>query len=225
MGKNKLKKYAETLQYENILQPNKQKLFNGYELIGRWHEEVFGNEKPIVLELGAGKGEYSLMLAAKHPEKNYVAIDIKGDRLLKGAKEAKEQNLQNLVFLRIQIEHIEMVFGKDEVDEIWITFPDPFPKKTRAKNRMTSKRFLNRYKNVLKKNGIIHLKTDNTQFFDFTHETLSELNQEILFSTYDLYNEKNYDNSDAKSLQTYYERKWLEDGAKIKYMDFRLNLD
>ena len=225
MGKNKLKKYAETLQYENILQPNKQKLFNGYELIGRWHEEVFGNKKPIVLELGAGKGEYSLMLAAKHPEKNYVAIDIKGDRLLKGAKEAKEQNLQNLVFLRIQIEHIEMVFGKDEVDEIWITFPDPFPKKTRAKNRMTSKRFLNRYKNVLKKNGIIHLKTDNTQFFDFTHETLSELNQEILFSTYDLYNEKNYDNSDAKSLQTYYERKWLEDGAKIKYMDFRLNLD
>lgn len=225
MGKNKQKKYTETLQYENILQPNKQKLFNGYELKGRWHEEVFGDDKPVVLELGAGKGEYSLMLAAKHPEKNYVAIDIKGDRLLKGAKEAKEQNLQNLVFLRIQIEHIEMVFGKDEVDEIWITFPDPFPKKTRAKNRMTSKRFLNRYKNVLKKNGIIHLKTDNTQFFDFTHETLSELNQEILFSTYDLYNEKNYDNSDAKSLQTYYERKWLEDGAKIKYMDFRLNLD
>lgn len=224
MSKNKLKKYAETLEYENIIQPTKQKLFDGFELKGSWHKEVFGNQKPIVLELGAGKGEYSLMLAAKHPEKNFIAVDIKGDRLLKGAKEAKEKNLENLVFLRIQIEHTELAFEKDEVDEIWITFPDPFPKKTRAKNRMTSKRFLNRYKNVLKKNGFIHLKTDNTQFFDFTQEILNELNQEILFSTRDLYNE-NPENTDATGLQTYYERKWLAEGAKIKYMDFRLNLD
>jgi len=224
VSKNKLKKYAETLEYENILQPTKQKLFDGYELKGLWHEEVFGNNKPIVLELGAGKGEYSLMLAAKYPGKNFVAVDIKGDRLLKGAKEASEKNLTNLVFLRIQIEHIELAFGKDEVDEIWITFPDPFPKKTRAKNRMTSKRFLNRYKNVLKKNGLIHLKTDNTQFFEYTREVLQDLNQEVLFSTGDLYHEES-DHNDATSLQTYYERKWLEEGAKIKFMDFRLNLD
>ncbi|MCF8231169.1 MAG: tRNA (guanosine(46)-N7)-methyltransferase TrmB [Bacteroidales bacterium] len=224
MSKNKLKKYAETLEYENIIQPTKQQLFNGFGIKGHWHEEVFGNQKPIVLELGAGKGEYSLMLAAKHPSKNFIAVDIKGDRLLKGAKEAKEKNLDNLVFLRIQIEHIELAFEQDEVDEIWITFPDPFPKKTRAKNRMTSRRFLHRYKNILKKNGLVHLKTDNTQFFDFTHEILTELNQEILFSTRDLYSE-DLDNTDATGLQTYYERKWLEDGAKIKYMDFRLNLD
>lgn len=223
MGKNKLKKYAETQQYENILQPARQKLFDGYELRGRWHEEVFGNNRPIVLELGAGKGEYSLLLAKKYPGKNFVAVDIKGDRLLKGAKEAKAEGIDNLVFLRIQIEHIELAFGKDEADEIWITFPDPFPKKTRAKNRMTSERFLHQYKNVLKKNGLIHLKTDNTGFFDFTHEVLQELNQDILYNTRDLYSD-GVDN-DATALQTYYERKWLKDGAKIKYMDFRLNLD
>lgn len=222
MGKNKLKKYAETKQYENILQPNRQKLFDGYELRGRWHEEVFGNNRPIVLELGAGKGEYSLLLAKKYPEKNFVAIDIKGDRLLKGAKEAKAEGIDNLVFLRIQIEHIERVFGKDEADEIWITFPDPFPKKTRAKNRMTSERFLHRYKSVLKKNGLIHLKTDNTQFFDFTHEVLQTLNQQVLYSTRDLYSDGT--DNDATALQTYYERKWLQDGKKIKYMEFRLNL-
>ena len=224
MGKNKLKKYAEALEYENILQPTKEELFDGFDIKGRWHEEVFGNQKPIVLEMGAGKGEYSLMLAAKHPDKNFVAIDIKSDRLLKGAKEAKEKKLDNLVFLRMQIEHIELAFGKDEANEIWITFPDPFPKKRRAKNRMTSKQFLHRYKNVLKKNGIIHLKTDNTLFFDFTHEILDELNQEILFNTRDLYSE-NLGSTDATDLQTFYERKWLEEGAKIKYMDFRLNLD
>ncbi|MGM0565150.1 MAG: tRNA (guanosine(46)-N7)-methyltransferase TrmB [Bacteroidota bacterium] len=222
MGKNKLKKYEQTLQFSNILQPDRQTLFGGYEMRGRWKNAFFGNKNPIIVELGAGKGETSLMLAAKYPDKNFIAIDIKGDRLLKGAREATEKELQNIAFLRIQIEHILYAFEENEIDEFWITFPDPFPKKRRAKKRMTSARFLTLYEKVLKNEGPVHLKTDSTLMYEFTIETIHENNHRLHYSTADLYSEPEA-NEDATTLQTYYERKWLEENKKIKYLRFSLN--
>ena len=222
MGKNKLKKYEQTLQFSNILQPNRQTLFRGYEMKGQWQKTFFGNYNPITVELGAGKGETSLMLADKYPDKNFIAIDIKSDRLLKGASEAAEKGLHNIAFLRIQIEHILYAFEENEIDEFWITFPDPFPKKRKAKKRMTSNRFLALYEKVLKKNGAIHLKTDSTLMYEFTLETIQELNHHVHYSTADLYHEKDA-NEDATTLQTYYERRWLEENKKIKYLRFSLN--
>ncbi len=222
MGKNKLKKYEQTLQYSNILQPDKQSLFNGYELKGQWRTNIFENNHPLIVELGAGKGETSLMMAQKYPEVNFVAIDIKGDRLLKGAREAIELGLENIVFLRMQIEHITYAFEKEEVDEFWITFPDPFPKERRAKKRMTSSRFLELYEQVLRPDGLLHLKTDSTLMYEFTLETIEELNHELVYSTADLYNETDA-NPDATQLQTFYERRWLEEGRIIKYLQFKFN--
>ena len=222
MGKNKLKKYEQTLQFSNILQPDRQALFRGYEMKGHWQEAFFGNENPIIVELGAGKGETSLMLAAKYPDKNFIAIDIKGDRLLKGAREAAEKELQNIAFLRMQIEHILYAFEENEVDEFWITFPDPFPKKRRAKKRMTSARFLTLYEKVLRNEGVVHLKTDSTLMYEFTLETIHENNHLLHYSTADLYSEQDA-NADATTLQTYYERKWLEENKIIKYLRFSLN--
>lgn len=222
MGKNKLKKYEQTLHYTNIIQPGKEALFTGYEMKGNWKETCFANNNEMVVELGAGKGETSLMLAKKYPGKNFIAVDIKGDRLLKGAIEAAEQNLNNIVFLRMQIEHIHFAFAKGEIDEIWITFPDPFLKKRRAKKRMTSARFLELYKDVLKKEGLMHLKTDSTIMYEFTLETIEEMNHHLLYSSSNLYHEKDA-NPDATALQTYYERRWLEEGRLIKYLQFKLN--
>ncbi|MDZ7775763.1 MAG: tRNA (guanosine(46)-N7)-methyltransferase TrmB [Bacteroidales bacterium] len=212
----------ERCQYANILQPDKQTLFGGYEMKGRWREACFGNNHELIVELGAGKGETSLMLAQKHPDKNFIAIDIKGDRLLKGAREAMEMNLENIVFLRMQIEHITYAFDSDEIDTFWITFPDPFPKKRRAKKRMTSQRFLTLYKTVLKANGSIHLKTDSTLMYEFTLETLAAMNHQIIYATGDLYADPQA-NKDATTLQTYYEKRWLQEQKKIKYLQFSLN--
>ncbi len=222
MGKNKLKKYEQTLQFSNILQPDRETLFRGYKMKGQWQKAFFGNDNPITAELGAGKGETSLMLASKYPNKNFIAIDIKGDRLLKGAREATEKELQNIAFLRIQIEHILYAFEENEIDEFWITFPDPFPKKRRAKKRMTSARFLTLYEKVLKNKGLVHLKTDSTLMYEFTLEAIHENNHRLHYSTADLYSEPDA-NEDATTLQTYYERKWLEENKKIKYLRFSLN--
>ncbi|HKK09440.1 MAG TPA: tRNA (guanosine(46)-N7)-methyltransferase TrmB [Bacteroidales bacterium] len=222
MGKNKLKKYEQTLQYSNILQPGKQTLFDGYELKGNWRNSLFNNNHKLIVELGAGKGETSLMLAQKYPNINFIAIDIKGDRLLKGAREAVELKLDNLVFLRMQIEHIHYAFDKDEIDEFWITFPDPFPKERRAKKRMTSSRFLTFYQQVLKPDGLLHLKTDSTLMYEFTLDTVKEMNHQVVYSSADIYHETNA-NPDVTELQTYYERRWLKEGRIIKYLQFKLN--
>lgn len=222
MGKNKLKKYEQTLQYSNILQPGKQALFDGYELKGNWRNNVFHNNHKLIVELGAGKGETSLMLAQKYPAINFVAIDIKGDRLLKGAREAVELGLDNLVFLRMQIEHIHYAFDKNEIDEFWITFPDPFPKERRAKKRMTSSKFLTLYQKVLKPGGLLHLKTDSTLMYDFTLDTVAEMNHQVVYSSADIYREADA-SPDVTELQTYYERRWIEEGRIIKYLQFKLN--
>lgn len=222
MGKNKLKKYEQTLHYANILQPDKQTLFEGYEMKGRWRDAYFGNDHELIVELGAGKGETSLMLAQKYPDKNFIAVDIKGDRLLKGAREAVDKGIDNIAFLRMQIEHITYAFADSEIDTFWITFPDPFPKKRRAKKRMTSSRFLNLYQSVLKKDGVIHLKTDSTLMYTFTLETAEAMNHRMIYATDDLYADP-HANVDATTLQTYYEKRWLQDKKKIKYLQLTLN--
>ncbi len=221
MGKNKLKKYHEATTYQNIIRPERDVLFKGWEGKGEWKSHFFGNDNEIVVELGAGKGETSLMLAQKYPEKNFIAVDIKVDRLLKGAKEAVEMELKNILFLRIQIEHIEYAFAENEIDEIWITFPDPFPTDRRRKKRMTSHKFIESYKKVLKTNGLIHLKTDSTLMFDFTKEVLEDLKLTTHYETRDVYAEEQPP-EDVIMLQTYYEKKWLEEGKKIKYLNFNL---
>ncbi len=222
MGKNKLKKYSEAATYQNIIRPERDELFKGWPGKGQWNSHFFGNDQEIVVELGAGKGETSLMLAQKYPDKNFIAVDIKVDRLLKGAKEAVEMGLKNILFLRIQIEHIEYAFMAEEISEIWITFPDPFPTERRRKKRMTSHKFIQSYQKVLKKNGLIHLKTDSTLMFDFTREVLEELSLPLNYETRDVYAEENPP-EDVVMLQTYYEKKWLEEGKKIKYLNFNLN--
>jgi tRNA (guanine-N7-)-methyltransferase len=220
VGKNKLQKYARTLEYASIIQPTKEELFNSFDLKGKWHERIFKNQAPIVLELGAGKGEYSLMMAEKYPHKNFIAVDIKGDRLLKGAVEADEKNITNLKFLRIQIENIHLAFGHAEVQEIWITFPDPFLKKRKRHKRMTSQKFLEKYLQIITNQHLIHLKTDSTDLYDYTREVLAETHQEILYESADVYDDM--PEGEVTALQTYYEKKWLAQGDKIKYLQFRL---
>ncbi len=189
-------------------------------LKGKWHETHFQNEKPIVLELGCGKGEYTVALARQFPDKNFIGLDIKGDRIWKGAKICIEEGINNACFLRIYIEGLADYFGQEEVSEIWITFPDPFPKPSKAKRRMISSRFLSLYEQILKPNGIVHLKTDNPDYFEFGLETIQWAeNWQILTYTWDLYHSE-FLNSQTR-IQTYYEAKWLEEGRKIKYGQFQ----
>ena len=169
MGKNKLARFAENRTLPNVFQPTREEALNNFYLKGKWRSEVFKNQNPLVLELGCGKGEYSVGLAKAFPEKNFIGIDIKGARFWFGAKEAINEGMTNVAFLRTQIELIDCFFEKDEVDEIWITFPDPQIKYRRTKHRMTHPDFLERYKKILKKDGMIHLKTDS-EFFNLKIE-------------------------------------------------------
>jgi len=186
VGKNKLAKFGEMERFENVIQvPYKKLQQEDFFLKGKWATDFFKNENPIILELGCGKGEYTVELAEKNQDKNYIGVDIKGARMYVGAKQALEKGLKNVAFLRTNIEIINQFFGKEEVTEIWLTFPDPQMKKTRK--RLTSTTFLNLYKQFLKKDGIVHLKTDSNFQFTYTCE-LVHLNEfEILAETSDLY--------------------------------------
>jgi tRNA (guanine-N7-)-methyltransferase len=176
-----------------------------------------------VVELGCGKGEYTIGLATRFPCKNYVGVDIKGARMWRGAKTANEQNLPNVAFLRTRIEFIESFFSKDEVDEIWITFPDPHPGGRNSNKRLTSPMFLNRYRLFLKDKGMIHLKTDNSELFDFSKKVAEHNDLELVNSTNDLYEDNISD--DILSIKTHYERIFLKDGLKINYLSFKLDKD
>ena len=221
MAKNKLKKFEDLKELPNTLQPTIKNLRSGFYLKGNWQREFFRNNNPIVLELGCGKGEYSIGLAKKYSNINFIGIDIKGARIWSGAREAYDQEMKNVAFLRIPIEFINNCFGKNEIDEIWITFPDPQLKLKRAKKRLTHPNFLNLYNNFLKKNGIIHLKTDSQRLHLFTLEIIHK-EKHILFDS----NPNLYANScikDDLNLKTYYERKFLEKGKPITYIRFALN--
>ncbi len=216
MGKDKLRKFAEVATFENVLQMDA-----GKAMKGRWAREHFGNDQPIILELACGKGEYSVSMARFFPGKNFIGIDCKGNRLWRGAKTALEEGINNVGFLRIQIEYILDYFDAGEVHGIWITFPDPQPQKSREKKRLTAPAFLDRYRAILAPGAEIHLKTDNDGLYLYTLETLASQSIGVLAGTSDLYHSEWLD--EVLSIKTYYEKKYLITGKNINYLKWRLS--
>lgn len=224
MGKGKLKKFQDNARFEHVIEPEvKSHLASDHPLKGNWNTTFFKNNKPLVLELGCGKGEYSVGLARMFPEKNFIGVDIKGARIWKGAKTSFDEGLKNVAFLRTRIELITSFFAANEVDEIWVTFPDPQMKKRRAKKRLTSSGFLARYQKMLVDNGLVHLKTDSTFLYDYTHAVAKHNNLKILKNTSNLYGENWTDQ--ILSIQTHYEQIHIDEGDRINYIAFELPQD
>jgi len=221
VGKNKLARWAELGTFDNVIQPGKDAgLGINHPVRGKWRSEIFRNQNPVILELGCGKGEYTTGLSRMFPENNYIGIDIKGARMWRGAKTAHEGNVTNAAFLRTRIEFINSFFAADEVDEIWITFPDPHPVRRNSNKRLTCPWFLNNYRNFLKNNGIIHLKTDNADLFNYTKSLAERNNLQIISAITDLNAAKAVD--DILSIRTHYEKMFLKEKMKISYLSFRL---
>lgn len=221
-SKNKLKRFNENETFKNVLQPTREEVVAGYHLQGKW-SSFFGNNHPIILELGCGKGEYTVALAKKNPHINYIGIDIKGARFWRGAKTAIEENLENVAFIRTQIELVDFIFAANEVSEIWITFPDPQIKYKRTKHRMTNDDFLRKYHKILNENGIMHLKTDSEFMHGYTIGLLHGLGHEVLYAHHNLYVNPDGPAVDALSTQTFYENQYLAIGKPITYLKFKLN--
>ncbi|MFD2967304.1 tRNA (guanosine(46)-N7)-methyltransferase TrmB [Sphingobacterium bambusae] len=213
MGKDKLRKFAEVATFANVVQ-----LEAGQAFKGKWANTFFKNEQPVILELACGKGEYTVNLAKLFPEKNFIGVDYKGNRIWRGAKTALEEGITNVGFLRIQIETILEYFAAGEIDEIWITFPDPQPQISREKKRLTHPKFLEKYKTLLSDAGIMHLKTDNDGFYAYTLEQIEGLKLQKKRETTDLYKSNLVD--DVLAIKTYYERKYLADSKNINYVEW-----
>lgn len=213
MGKDKLRKFAEVATFANVVQ-----LEAGQAFKGKWANTFFKNEQPVILELACGKGEYTVNLAKLFPEKNFIGVDYKGNRIWRGAKTALEEGITNVGFLRIQIETILDYFAAGEIDEIWITFPDPQPQISREKKRLTHPKFLEKYKTLLSDAGIMHLKTDNDGFYAYTLEQIEGLKLQKKRETTDLYKSNLVD--DVLAIKTYYERKYLADSKNINYVEW-----
>ena len=226
MSKGKLAKFADMETYENVFQyPYSVVEHVPFEMQGHWHEEYFHNDNPIVLELGCGKGEYTVGLAKRYPDMNFIGVDIKGARMWTGATQAVKEGLRNVAFLRTNIEIIDRFFAPDEVTEIWLTFSDPQMKNPRK--RLTSTYFMNRYRRFLIDGGLIHLKTDSNFLFTYTTYMVEKNQLPLVLRTNDLYSEnsENSEYSEAASIQTYYEQMWIDRGLNIKYMKFHLPHD
>ena len=218
-SKNKLKRFRENEIFANVIQPTRDEIASGFPLQGKW-STYFKNEHPIVLELGCGKGEYTIALAKQHPNFNYIGVDIKGARFWRGAKTALEENLTNVAFLRTQIELIDLCFAVNEVHQIWITFPDPQIKYKRMKHRLTNPDFLKKYQVLLHKEGLVHLKTDSEFLHGYTLGLLQEGNHDIVYAHHDIY--KNIHSPEEAILtQTFYEKQFLQQGKPITYVKFR----
>jgi tRNA (guanine-N7-)-methyltransferase len=221
MGKDKIRRFAAIKEFANFFEPE---IGIEYFMKGKWKTDYFKNENPIVLELGCGKGEYTVGLAKHFPNKNFIGCDIKGNRMYVGATEALEKNMDNVGFLRTKIDFITDCFAKNEIDEIWLTFSDPQPKK--PNKRLSSKPFIERYKQFLKPGGIIHMKTDSDLLFEFTEEEIKE-NYKLLELTWNLYNElpENLDQitKDIFHIKTHYEQLFTKKGSIIKYCKFTLD--
>ena len=221
-SKNKLKRFKENESFKNVFQPRREDIESeSLHLKGRWGKH-FGNTNPIVLELGCGKGEYTVGLAKQNPNKNFIGLDIKGARLWRGAKTALEENLENVAFLRTQIELMDQLFDENEVSEIWITFPDPQIKYKRTKHRMTNAIFLEKYRKTLIPNGIVHLKTDSEFMHGYTLGLLHGLGLEIIYANHDVYKNEGSP-KEVLTIQTFYEKQYLERGKPITYIQFRTN--
>ncbi len=222
MGKNKLARWAELDTFTNVIQPEIGTApGKDHPIKGKWNNEIFRNQNPLILELGCGRGEYTTSLSARFPTNNYIGIDIKGARMWRGAKTAKEKNINNAAFLRTRIEFISSFFAEDEVDEIWLTFPDPQPGKKNSNKRLTCPWFLNIYRKFIKNNGIINLKTDSTELFFYTR-SLADLNElPVIREIQDLYSPVNQID-DILTIKTHYENMFLREGRKIHFLSFSL---
>jgi len=230
MGRRaKLEKFAEIQELPNVFEnfdPSNPKLLGEHgaevELKGKWNSVYFKNDNPIVLECACGKGDYTIGLAEMNPDKNYIGVDIKGARIWRGAKTAIEKKLANVAFLRTRIEQLDLFFEQDEVSEIWITFPDPFPRESKENRRLTSNNFLQVYRNILVAKGLLHLKTDADSFFDFTLERFAENDEvDILYQNKNIY-QKELDFAELE-LKTFYEKQHLKNGRTIKYLRAHIN--
>lgn len=220
-SKNKLKRFQENETFKNVIQPTRDEVLNNFSHKGKWHS-FFGNNNPLIVELGCGKGEYTVALARQNPDKNYIGIDIKGARFWRGAKTAIEENLPNVAFVRTQIELVDYIFAANEISEIWITFPDPQIKYQRTKHRMTNTTFLKRYFNVLKEDGIINLKTDSEFMHGYTLGLLHGEGHEVLYANHNVYH-NSVAPKEVTEIQTFYENQYLAVDKAITYIKFRLN--
>ena len=222
MAKNKLMKFAAVKEFDNFFEPTRE---DDLDLKGNWRSRYFKNDNPIVLELGCGKGEYSVGLAKHYQDKNFIGVDIKCARMYVGAEEAKEAEMKNVAFLRTRIDFIKDYFDEGEVDEIWLTFSDPQPKKPRK--RLSSQLFIDRYRAILKKGGIVHMKTDSDLLFEYTEEQIKEHQYELLELTWDLYGDlpESLDpvTREIFHIKTHYEKLFTSRGATIKYCKFKIN--
>ncbi|PWH83588.1 tRNA (guanosine(46)-N7)-methyltransferase TrmB [Algibacter marinivivus] len=221
-SKNKLRRFKENETFANVIQPSREDLVeSNFDLKGNWRSQFFKNNNPLILELGCGKGEYSVALAQKYPNKNFIGIDIKGARFWRGAKTAIEENISNVGFLRTQIELIDHAFAEHEVDEIWITFPDPQIKYKRTKHRMTNATFLERYKKILKPEGVANLKTDSEFMHGYTLGLLHGAGHDVLYANHNVYKQEGSP-EEVTSIQTYYESQYLEQNKPITYIRFKI---
>jgi tRNA (guanine-N7-)-methyltransferase len=221
-SKNKLKRFRENDTFSNVIQPTREEIVgNQFPYKGKWNSGFFKNDAPIVLELGCGKGEYTVALAKKFPNKNFVGIDIKGARFWRGAKTAIEDGMNNVAFIRTQIELIEGMFEENEVSEIWITFPDPQIKYKRTKHRMTNEAFLASYKKILNSTGTVHLKTDSEFMHGYTLGLLHGAGHEVLYANHDVYKNEGSP-AEVTEIQTFYEVQYLEVNKPITYIHFKI---
>jgi len=221
-SKNKLKRFKENKTFENVFQPTREQVVSGeFSLKGKWSNDFFKNDNPIIIELGCGKGEYSVGLAERFPDKNFVGIDIKGARFWRGAKTAAETGMNNVAFVRTQIELIEHIFAQNEVDEIWITFPDPQIKYKRTKHRMTNSEFLQLYKKILKPSGVVNLKTDSEFMHGYTLGLLHGEGHEVLYANHNVYKNEGSP-KEVTEIQTFYENQYLEINKAITYIRFKI---
>ncbi len=217
-----MKRFKENETFNNVIQPTRDEAIGGnFPLKGKWNTEFFQNDNPLVLELGCGKGEYTVGLGERFPNKNFIGIDVKGARFWRGAKTAVEAGMNNVGFLRTQIELIDHLFAAGEVDEIWITFPDPQIKYKRTKHRMTNPDFLSMYKKILKPEGIVHLKTDSEFMYGYTLGLLQGLGQEILYANHNIYRNEGAP-AEVLEIQTFYEKQYLEINKPITYIRFKI---
>ena len=221
-SKNKLKRFKENETFANVIQPNREEVITGnFPLKGVWARDFFKNNHPIVLDLGCGRGEYTVNLAKEYPDKNFIGVDIKGARFWRGAKTALEEQIPNAAFLRTQIELIDHLFAQGEVSEIWITFPDPQIKYKRTKHRLTNQDFLAKYKHILSPEGLIHLKTDSEYLHGYTLGLLHGMGHEILYANHHIYRNEGAP-KEVLTIQTTYEKQYLAQGKPITYIRFRL---